>query len=466
MLKGKKIKSIFTTIILAGMLLIGNTSLANADSWSLSGDIGGHDPAIAKEGSTWWCLTTADSGIGVKYSGDGKKWTQGTQMFESPLSWWTTYAPNMSYNNVWAPDINYYNGRWWVYYSVSEFGTRNSAIGLTSCTSIVKGDWRDDGLVISSSNSTTYNAIDGNLTFDADNNPWLTFGSWSTGIKVTKLNPTTMKPTGTIYSIASRSDGIEGPCIIYKNGYYYLFASIDKCCSGVKSDYKISYGRSKNITGPYLDKNGLDMMKGGGTVIEAGSKQYKGIGGQTISNNVIIRHGYDSYDNGAPKILIDDMKWDSENWPAYTSTSGVKNGFYKLQNKNSGKFLEVGNALTTAGANVSQWENTGNACQEWMVYDIGTGSYRLQNRNSHKYLEVENASASNGANVQQYSNTANSCQEWNLVDASNGYYTINNKNSGKALDVLNFSKDNGANVIQYDSNGTDNQLWKLVWINY
>jgi arabinan endo-1,5-alpha-L-arabinosidase len=56
----------------------------------------------------------------------------------------------MTNNDVWAPDLEYYRGRYYCFYSVSEFGKNNSAIGLVSCSSISRGDWRDDGVVVSS----------------------------------------------------------------------------------------------------------------------------------------------------------------------------------------------------------------------------------------------------------------------------------------------------------------------------
>ncbi|MBE0340438.1 arabinan endo-1,5-alpha-L-arabinosidase, partial [Paenibacillus sp. 28ISP30-2] len=98
----------------------------------------------------------------------------------------------------------------------------------------------------------------------------------------------------------------------------YLFASIDNCCKGVNSNYKIIYGRSTSITGPYVDKSGKNLMDGGGTVLDAGNDRWKGPGGQSIYNNsVIARHAYDATDNGNPKLLISDLKWDSAGWPTY-----------------------------------------------------------------------------------------------------------------------------------------------------
>nr|WP_243864489.1 glycoside hydrolase family 43 protein [Paenibacillus castaneae] len=288
--------------------------------WNLTGDIGVHDPSIIKEGSTWYTFSTGQ-GIQVKRSNDGLNWTSAPQIFLSPLSWWSTYVPNQSKNDIWAPDVQLYNGRVWLYYSISTFGSNTSAIGLASATSIGAGSWRDDGLVLRTTSANNYNAIDPNLTIDASGNPWLAFGSFWSGIKLTQLNPTTMKPTGTIYSIASRPNNngaIEAPSITYRNGYYYLFASFDSCCQGVNSTYKIAYGRSTSITGPYLDKNGVNMLNGGGTILDAGNSRWKGPGGQDIyNNNVIARHAYDAQANGAPKLLISDLNWDSSGWPTY-----------------------------------------------------------------------------------------------------------------------------------------------------
>lgn len=291
-----------------------------AAHWGLSGDLGAHDPAIIKEGSTWWSPATG-TGLAMKYSADGMNWRYGIQIFPSELSWWRTYAPNMGNNDVWAPDIQYYNGRYYMFYSVSEFGKNNSAIGLTSCSSIAKGDWRDDGMVIySKAGVHAYNAIDPNMVIDASGKPWLVFGSWFDGLHVVRLNSSTWKPSGTIYSIAKKSGGIEGGCMVYQNGYYYLFASIGLCCKGTSSTYKIVYGRSTSITGPFVDKNGVNMLSGGGTILDAGNSRWIGPGGQDVYKNgssyVIARHAYDASNNGAPTLLISDLYF-TNGWPTY-----------------------------------------------------------------------------------------------------------------------------------------------------
>lgn len=316
----KKKSKVFYSMCLTLVLAVSIAAPSFAAFWNLTGDVGVHDPSIIKENNMWWVFSTGQ-GIQVKYSSDGLKWTNGVQIFASPLSWWKTYVPNQTTNDIWAPDVHYYNGRYWVYYSISSFGSNTSAIGLVSTDSIIGGKWRDDGLVTRTTSANNYNAIDPNLTLDKDGNPWLAYGSFWGGLKLTKLDPATMKPTGTLYSIAARPNNggaIEAPTITYKDGYYYLFASFDSCCKGVNSTYKIAYGRSTSIIGPYVDKNGVSMMNGGGTIMDSGNDRWKGPGHQDVyNNNIIVRHAYDAQDNGAPKMLINDLLWDSNKWPTY-----------------------------------------------------------------------------------------------------------------------------------------------------
>jgi arabinan endo-1,5-alpha-L-arabinosidase len=259
------------------------------------------------------------NGIPGKRSLDnGITWSAVPQIFLNRPSWWKTYVPDHTSLDVWAPDIQTYNGRVWIYYAISTFGKNTSVIGLVSATSIAAGSWRDDGMVLRSTTSNDYNAIDPNLTFDKDGNPWLAYGSFWSGLKIVKIDKSSMKPTGSTSSIAKRSAGIEAPSVVYRNGYYYLFASIDKCCAGTSSTYKIVYGRSTSITGPYVDKSGKRMLDGGGTVLDAGNTRWIGPGGQDVyGTSVIARHAYDAQDNGAPKLLISDLKWDSSGWPTY-----------------------------------------------------------------------------------------------------------------------------------------------------
>jgi arabinan endo-1,5-alpha-L-arabinosidase len=124
------------------------------------------------------------------------------------------------------------------------------------------------------------------------------------------------------YKTADANGGdaaIEAPFIFKKNNYYYLFVSFDFCCKGVESNYKIMVGRSEKIQGPYLDKDGLRMDAGGGTLLLQGNAAWRGVGHNSVytfdGKDYVVFHGYDAADNGKPKLKILTLQWDNTGWP-------------------------------------------------------------------------------------------------------------------------------------------------------
>ncbi|MEU7827800.1 family 43 glycosylhydrolase [Nonomuraea sp. NPDC049129] len=112
-------------------------------------------------------------------------------------------------------------------YAASTFGSRNSAIFLATSATGASGTWANQGLVISTTSASSYNAIDPNLVTDAAGNWWLSFGSFWTGIKLIPLNSSTGLRSGSaLYSIAQRtgaSTAVEAPFIFRHGSYYYLW---------------------------------------------------------------------------------------------------------------------------------------------------------------------------------------------------------------------------------------------------
>ena len=316
------IKGLARTAFAAGMALFVMT--AQATPWALTGALETHDPNLYRTSATWWIFeTTSNGGIGVKYSGDGHAWTQGGPIFSSGLSWWSAYNPAATPAQVWAPGCGEWNGNGYCYYAVSTFGSRKSAIGLaTSAGGIAAGKWVDQGAVITSTSSSSFNAIDPSiLVTDGSGTPHLSYGSFWNGIYVTAVNSSTLKPIGSATNIARDStNGIENSFIVKRalggTTYYYLFASKGACCKGASSTYYIVVGRSTSITGPYTDKSGVAMLSGGGTVLASSGTRYKGPGGQSISGSSYIAwHAYDADNSGDPVLFMSDLTWTSDGWP-------------------------------------------------------------------------------------------------------------------------------------------------------
>ena len=286
---------------------------------AVSGDTGAHDPSVVRMPSGGYLVAYTGANISLKTSTDRTAWRNAGAAFPNGASWTTPYTNGS--NQLWAPDISYRNGRYYMYYAASSFGSRHSAIFLATSTSGASGSWTNQGLVIETSDSSNYNAIDPNLFVDSSGGWWLSFGSFWTGIKLIRLDPGTGKRLdGTVRSIAQRTGGttaIEAPFVFRHGNYYYLWVSFDACCQGASSTYRIMVGRSSSVTGPYVDRNGTVMTSGGGTQVLAGHGRIHGPGHQAViadaDADVLFYHYY--ADSGASFLGINLIGYDSAGWP-------------------------------------------------------------------------------------------------------------------------------------------------------
>lgn len=288
-----------------------------------------HDPVIIRAGDAYYLFCTGN-GIPVRRSTDLQQWdnTFPPSVFTRVPDWALEKIPAAS--NMWAPDISYYNDRYHLYYSVSTFGSNRSVIGLATNVTLDRQDdafeWVDHGLVVESHLTDNHNCIDPNLMIDTDGVPWLSFGSFWSGIKLVRLDYATGKPSSadtTLYALAQRSvnsGSVEAPFIIRKGDYYYMFVSFDFCCRGVDSTYRVMVGRSESVTGPYTDRDGVAMLDGGGTQVTFPTERWRGPGHNGIlqedSHEYIVYHAYDAETHGTPTLRIEPLVWDADGWPS------------------------------------------------------------------------------------------------------------------------------------------------------
>ncbi|HKG06240.1 MAG TPA: family 43 glycosylhydrolase [Pedobacter sp.] len=297
-----------------------------------------HDPAMIKQGQTYYVFSTG-KGIRVWSSKDLKSWEEQQPVFSSGPDWAVRSIKGFK-DVIWAPDIQFIDKKYYLYYCVSTFGRNTSAIGLATNKTLDEQSpdfkWEDHGMIIESeSGKTNWNAIDPNVILDQDKNAWLTFGSFWDGIKFVKLNKDlssiSLQNLDKISTIASlrgakntstddeiRPNAIEAPFLFKKGNFYYLFASIGFCCRGSKSTYRMIVGRSKQVEGPYVDDQGIPMGHGGGKLILQGDSQWYGVGHNSActfdGSDYLVFHGYDAMDNARPKLRIEKIKW-KHGWP-------------------------------------------------------------------------------------------------------------------------------------------------------
>jgi arabinan endo-1,5-alpha-L-arabinosidase len=297
---------------------------------TLEGDISPiHDPTMIREGDTYYVFATnrfAQKLLPMFCATDLRHWKFCGNVFDKVPDWALKEIPTA--RGIWAPDISHVRGEYRLYYAVSTFGSNHSVIGLTTNKTLNPNSpdyhWVDQGKVVASTAADNWNAIDPNLAIDENKNMWLAWGSFWGGIKMRRVNPATGKLSdrdSTVYSLASRQPlqppAIEAPAIVRQGKYFYLFVSIDMCCKGKESTYKIAVGRSRKITGPYEDKSGKPMMLGGGTVLMEGTSTWRGPGGESLlldaGANLLVFHAYDGT-TGRPALQISTIVWE-DGWP-------------------------------------------------------------------------------------------------------------------------------------------------------
>lgn len=298
-----------------------------------------HDPVMAYEDSTYYLFCT---GIGIQQmtSRDRKTWTVLPEPIMTVMPQWTGDSVPGFTHHVWAPDVIRWHGRWWLAYSCSTFGKNGSAIGLLSKPSLGFPVWNDEGCIVTSREGRDrWNAIDPNFIIDDNDQAWMTWGSFWDGIQMVRLD-TTMhvakgeRPRTIARRYASRdrnvpanptsryagTNAIEAPFIFRHDGWYYLFVSWDYCCRGAQSNYRVAVGRSRQVDGPYLDRNGKDMRDGGGTLfLEGDKKQFEAVGHcaayHVNGEDIFICHGYSIAHQGASILVQRPIRWTADGWP-------------------------------------------------------------------------------------------------------------------------------------------------------
>jgi arabinan endo-1,5-alpha-L-arabinosidase len=304
------------TAVAAGAAAIGYPNPGTA-----TGDVRVHDPSMIRAADGTYYLFSTHNGIEIRSSADRVAFTLAGSVLRNGATWASAYG---NIHDLWAPDVSYHNGTYWLYFSVSSFGSNHSAIGLATSSTAAPGSWHDQGLVYASQSAGNFNAIDPSLSVDSGGRWWLSLGSFWSGIKMIQIDPATGKQAGwntTRYSIAQRPspDAEEASYVYPHGGYYYLFVSFDYCCRGVNSTYRIMVGRSARPTGPYVDESGTPMAAGGGTQILASHGYVIGPGGQSVMHDaggdLLLYHYYAANANGTPELGINLLGWDSAGWP-------------------------------------------------------------------------------------------------------------------------------------------------------
>ncbi|KAJ5553840.1 Glycoside hydrolase family 43, partial [Penicillium frequentans] len=272
-----------------------------------------HDPSILLNNEYYLYHIGPNINISISASMDGP-WEYLGSVLNTQ-----TIIPKSQDNlaNPWAPDTIEQNGTYYCYYSVSQAGSRDSAIGVATSNSPQPGDWFDHGVVLQTgtgegANISPYNvtnAIDPNPFIDSDGTVYLNYGSYWEGIYQVPLKSDMLAPESTtnadarhLVGPASEDDNkIEGAFLASHDDFYYLWFSHGVCCDydpkdlpAAGEEYSIRVGRSGNPRGPFLDRYGMDLASGGGELVYGSNGETYAPGGQGVlfdgTNDVLYYH--------------------------------------------------------------------------------------------------------------------------------------------------------------------------------
>ncbi|MDR1881926.1 MAG: family 43 glycosylhydrolase [Prevotella sp.] len=220
---------------------------------------------------------------------------------------------------LWAPDVNCIDGKYVLYYSMSVWGGEwTCGIGVAVADN-PGGPFTDKGKLLGSNETGVQNSID-QFYMEDQGKKYLFWGSFR-GIYAIELgnDGLSLKPDADKKQIAGTA--FEGTYIHKRGGYYYLFASAGSCCEGVNSTYRLVAGRSGSLFGPYVDKSGKDMMNNGYSVVIGPNSRFVGNGHcseivqDKNGNDWILYHGVDVENPKGRVLLLDQIKWDKDEWP-------------------------------------------------------------------------------------------------------------------------------------------------------
>lgn len=198
--------------------------------------------------------------------------------------------------------------------------------------------------VAASLNDEDCDAIDAGLFLDPTTGRlYCTYGTYFGFIRMVELDPKTgAKVEGTVDP--NIAIDCEATTMIYRNGWYYLLGTHGTCCDGVNSTYNIVVGRSRNVTGPFLDNMGRDMVAGGGKMVIDGEDRQFGAGhfGRYIEDEGVEKMSFhweaDLDRSGRSVLAIRPIVWVND-WPV--AGPAFQAGTYEISSVRRGYALEL-----------------------------------------------------------------------------------------------------------------------------
>ena len=279
------------------------------------------DPTVigTKDGNFYLYATEDIRNMPILKSKDLVHWVQVGTAFTNETR--PDFEPK---GGLWAPDINEIDGKYVLYYAMSVWGGEwTCGIGVATADR-PEGPFTDHGMLFRSNTIDVQNSIDAFYIEDGGKK-YLFWGSFR-GIYGIELSDDglSLKPGADKIQVAGTA--YEGTYIHKHGNYYYLFASIGSCCAGLKSTYTTVVGRSEDLFGPYVDKQGRKMLDNHHEVVIHKNEAFVGTGHNSeivtdkAGNDWVLYHAVNVKDPSGRVLMLDKVEWD-QGWPMVATDS-------------------------------------------------------------------------------------------------------------------------------------------------
>ncbi|MFJ2212693.1 family 43 glycosylhydrolase [Streptomyces sp. NPDC101062] len=440
----------------------------------------GADPWIQYHDGNYYLITTS--------------WTSELTMRKSPTLAGLSTAPSVQVwsdstssrcCNMWAPEIHFWNGHWYLYYvagqGIADYNPTQRVHVLESAGADPMGpytyrnqlgaDWMLDASLLTLNGSLyLLGSANGggtqNLVIAPMSNPYTLSGPFST------------ISTPTLAWERSGGTVNEGPEVLQRGGRTFIVYSASGCWT---PDYKLgqlSYTGTNPLSASSWTKKSTPVFSRDDAAGVYGPGHNGFFNSPDGTESWMVYHANDAAGEGCDNgrtTRAQKFTWNADGTPNLgtpvalgatlagpSGESAATPSAYTVVNRNSGKCLEVEGGSTADGANVRQWTCNGAAQQRWRFEDLGNDTSRLVNAATGKVLDTADCSVADGADLRQWSWLNNLCQAFRpVVTEQGGWVRLVNARSGKVADVANCSTADGADVRQWSWLSNTCQQWQI-----
>lgn len=403
-----------------------------------------------------------------------------------------TPPPGTMYSsNLWAPELHYRSGRWYVYFAADNGDNANHRMyvleGGSNANDPLDGPYNFKAKL---SATTDRWAIDGS-PFDFNGQQYFVWSGWEGTTNVSQYlyiarmsNPYTIsgerveisRPDHSWEKVGNPTVN-EGPTPLISGNTVNIIYSASGSWT---NDYCL--GRLTCTNGDLMSKASWNKLavpafSRFGNVYGPGHASF--VKSPDDIQSWIVYHSAKSDGSGWDRrIMMQQFSWDGNipyfgypiekgipiaapsTGPAYAMP--VADGVYRIKSKVTGQCVDVPDGTTTAGVQIQQWTDNNNIAQKWNFISLGNGYYKIRSAASNLCLDNAGGSLNAGNILIQWTDNNNIAQHWRVQDMGNGYFKLINRRSLMALNVPYSNQTPGTKLEQWYENQYDAELWQLL----